>query len=331
MLNKIITSQKLEQILLNFIDVLRINILIVDKQGNIVLAPKSSGFGYHAAMRWGVLQYLGKSEFLSSFDAEEYYLKSIDKFGFHYFAIPIPIGELGNIGYLIVGPVILHRQQEQSRYQLIAKELGLDYNEFLGSLSEIRVVSFNSLKSILDLLFELSRYALRTKLSEKIVPLEKTDQKQLAHSIFSTLLDLSMALTQAECGSIMLLDKSTNELSVQIFKGIDLNSLRNIPIKLGEGIAGLAAQKKESFVITDGGESNNRIRHLLKKPELKCAVVLPIMKGNKEVLGVMNISTHQETSRLATHSQEMLNSLQEITSGKKNRDTLTFFMRVFPI
>ncbi len=123
-----------------------------------------------------------------------------------------------------------------------------------------------------------------------------------------------MAFTQAECGSIMLLNNLTNELTILASKGIDLQKIQNIPVKLGEGIAGLAAQKKETFVINDG-HPNNRIRHLLKKPELKCAVVLPIMKNNKEVLGVMNISTHQETSRLATHSQQMLKSLVEITSG----------------
>jgi putative methionine-R-sulfoxide reductase with GAF domain len=123
-----------------------------------------------------------------------------------------------------------------------------------------------------------------------------------------------MAITQAECGSIMLLNNLTQELNILTYKGVDLHKVQDIPVKLGEGIAGLAAQKKESFVINEG-KSNNRIRHLLKKPELKCAVVLPIMKNNKDVLGVMNISTHQENSRLATHSQQMLKNLVEITSG----------------
>ena len=73
-------------------------------------------------------------------------------------------------------------------------------------------------------------------------------------------------------------------------------------------------QDKTPFVINEAN-SSNRIKHLLKKPELKCAVVLPIIRENKEVLGVMSISTHQGNSRLATHSQEMLKSLTGITSS----------------
>ena len=78
-LEKIKNSQKLEQILINFIDVLRINILVVDTQGNLVLAPKASDYGFHGANLWGILQYLGTPEFLSKFETEGNYLKAIDK------------------------------------------------------------------------------------------------------------------------------------------------------------------------------------------------------------------------------------------------------------
>jgi putative methionine-R-sulfoxide reductase with GAF domain len=189
--------------------------------------------------------------------------------------------------------------------------MGITFPDFQESLNELRIVSFNSLKAILDLLSELSQYALKMKYTEK------PQAPVISPSIFSTLLDLSMALTQAECGSILLLNNVTRELNILTFKGVDLQKLQDIPIKLGEGIAGLAAQKGEPFVINEE-ETNNRIRHLLKKPELKCAVVLPIIKNNNEVIGVMNISTRQPSSRLATHSQQMLKSLIEITSETFN-------------
>lgn len=315
LLKKFKNNQKLEEILLNFIEVLRINILMVDLQGNSILVPNTDHYGWNWASKFGVLQYLGTPQLLSNFQKEDQYLSSIDAFGLHSFAIPVVFnGNKNTVGYLIVGPVILNKQLEQSQYRAITHDLNLSFSDFLACLNEVRVVSFNSMRSILDLLFELSRYALRMELTEKRQPVAENNQGQVTHSIFTTLLDLSMALTQADCGSIMLLNKLTNELSIQIFKGIDLQKFQNTPIKLGEGIAGLAAQKKEPFVINKG-RSNNRIRHLLKRPELKCAMVLPILKNNNEVLGVMNISTHQAKSRLATHSKEMLRSLIEITSG----------------
>ncbi len=310
-LEKIKNSQKLEQILLNFVDVLRINILIVDSQGSPVLVPKTNGYGFSGACKWGILQYLGSSEFLSQFHQEGSYLKSVDAFGFQNFAISL---DFNSIGYLIVGPVILNKQLDQPKYKGIAEELGVNFADFLGYLSEIRVVSFNSLKSTLNLLFELSQYALKISNGQ-------TQEKHIKpdHSIFTTLLDLAMALTQAECGSIMLFDKETQELTIQVQRGLNPQKFQNVRVKLGEGIAGLAAQEKTSFVINEG-RSSNRIKHLLKKPELKCSVIIPIVKNSKEVIGVMNIATHHSNSRLATHSQQILESLTKITSSTLSED-----------
>jgi len=310
--DKVIPSKKLEQILLNFIEVLRINILIVDSKGNPVVVPKTYGHGFYGASQWGGLQHLGTPEFPSKFHAEGNYLKFVDIFGFQSFAIPISIRELDDIGYLIVGPVVLNKPLEQSRYQAIAQDFNVNYSDFVECLNEVRVLSFNGLKSIMELLFELSRYSLRMEVTERTVM--ENFQTGFIHPIFTTALELSMALTQAECGSIMLLNKHTGELTIQAFKGIDFPGIQGISAKLDEGIAGLAAREKKAFVIREG-QSNDKIHHLLKKPELNCALVLPIIKNNDEILGVMNISTHQKTSRLATHSQQMLKSLTEITSA----------------
>ena len=293
------------KIMLNFIDVLRINMFIVDLKGKPVLVPKTNGYGFEGTSQWGILQNLGKEEFLAQFKTEGGILKAIDNFGFQSFAIPVANSGVFPVGYLIVGPVILNKQFELSMYKTTAAELDVNLPDLMECLNEVRILSFNSLRSILELLAEITQYAVRMDLHEKTVPV---------NSIFTTLLELSMAVTQAECGSIMLLNNITNELSVLASKGIDPQKLENVSIKLGEGIAGLAAQKRESFVINDEQRSNNRIGHLLKKPELKCAVVLPIVKNNNEVLGVMNISTHEGSSRLATHTQQMLKSLVEITS-----------------
>jgi len=306
---KIVNNQKLEKILINLINALRINILMVDIHGKALLVPKTMGFGFYASSQWGILQDIGKPDFLSKFKIDGNYSKAIDQFGFQNFAIPVAGENLNIIAYLIVGPVILNKHLEQAQYQTITKELNISATEFQESLNEIRVLSFNSLKTILDLLFELSQYAVRIKQVEK-------PQPQITHSIFTNILELSMNIAQAECGSIMLLNNITNELSILASKGIDPKKLQLSPMKLGEGLAGLAVQQRESFVVKEN--DNNRISHLLKNPDLKCSLVMPIIKKNNEVLGVMNISTREGKSRLATHSQEMLKNLVDITTGTFN-------------
>jgi len=306
-LEKIKDSRRLEQILLNFIEVLRINMLVVDAKGTPVLVPKTSGYGFHGSSQWGILQYLGRPEFLSKFEAEGPYLKAIDMFGFQCFAIPIAIQSFAPIGYLIVGPVILNKALDQEAYRRHAMDpdLNMNFADLLEYLNEIRVLSFNSLKSTLDLLFDLSKYALKMNATQKPKPMDL---------IFINLLDLSMALTQAEYGSVMLLNQTSSELKMLVFRGIDIEKIKNISVKIGDGIAGLAAQEKKPFVINDG-DLNNRIRHLLKKPELKSSLVVPILNDNKDVMGVLNISTRRESSRLNTQAPEMLESLERIITA----------------
>jgi putative methionine-R-sulfoxide reductase with GAF domain len=308
LLERVKANQRLEQILLNFIDVLRINILMVDTEGSLVLAPKTSGYGWSLSSRYGTLSHLGTPKLLSKFEKEGDYLKAVDAFGFHSFAIPIGFIPNQAIGYLIVGPVILNKRHDLSQYNLMLEKLDVNIPDFHEVLNEIRIASFNSLKSILDLLFDLSQYALKLNTEEKSKLVESN-----TISLMRTLLDLAMALTEAESGSIMLFNKKTKELSIQVHKGQYSKNIEEVRIKLGEGIAGLVAKEKTPFVINET-ETNNRVHHLLKRPELKCAVVLPIMRADKEILGVMNISTQQDNSRLATHSQKMLESLTRITS-----------------
>jgi len=318
-IKKIKTNQRLEQILLNFIDVLRINIFIVDNAGNPVLMPRSSGLGWNlSACKRGILQDLGTPQFLARFHKEGHYLLSVDPFELQSFAIPIP-SEIQATGYLIVGPVVLNKRLEPSRYQEIALDFGLNLHQFTESLNEIRVVSFNSLKSILDLLFDLSQYAI--KVIDKDNSSVKDDHFLIENHqyIFKILLDLTMALTQAECGSIMLFDKTAGELHIKVHKGLGTQNVEDVRVKIGEGIAGIAAQDKTPFVINEGSSVNNRIKHLLKKPELKCAIVLPIVDENNHLIGVINVATRQAGSVLAANSGQMLKTLANITSSAIER------------
>ncbi len=313
-IDKIQASPQLGQILVNFMDVLRIHIMMTDSEGRPILAPQNSGHGIQAALRWGAFQGLGGSGFLSQFQKEGPYLKAADQLGLHYFAVPMAAAGLDHLAYLIIGPVIINKPLEHAQYKAMAQDLGADPAEFLASLNEIRAVTFNGLKSMLDLFAELSQYALRIMSKETDAPVTAFKPSPASLSVFKNLLELSMALTQAECGSLMVFNKRTDELNVQMVKGMNLGKAQGVGIKLGEGIAGLAAQSKKPMMVQAQGQ-NNRIRHLMIKPELKCALIVPIIRNNKEILGVMNLSTRSTHSRLNTHGRQLLKALKDIASS----------------
>ena len=61
----------------------------------------------------------------------------------------------------------------------------------------------------------------------------------------------STLLMDAEAGSLLLLDESMNELYFEVAHGEKGAAVREIRLKLGEGIAGYVAQTGEPVIVND--------------------------------------------------------------------------------
>ena len=104
-----------------------------------------------------------------------------------------------------------------------------------------------------------------------------------------------MKMTDTECGSIMLVDEKENDLSIKVYRGEKSERLKNVRVALGEGIAGIAAQENSSFII-GSSVPDNRIKHLLKRPEIKQSLIMPLVVKDK-VFGVLNLHTKRQDKR----------------------------------
>lgn len=287
-------------ILRHFADVLQMNIFIVDCNGGILLAPEE-----------------GKSEReeaqgLDKFEKHGNYLEFKHHFGVHSFALPMN-GKDGNaIAYMMVGPVNLNKRPASV------------------SKNEPPIVSLETIKSILDLLKEISRYILELSFEEQrfskmrfnreILPAQVSEA---AHDIYSsicldellvTLLDTALSLLKVECGSIMVLDQE--KLIIKVSRGIDAHLTKDTPMKIGDGIAGLALKENTSFVI-NGTKSDHRIKHLLKRPEIKHSLVMPIGSDNN-VFGVLNLHTKVEKNNITDENLSTVTNLSRLTSAAIN-------------
>lgn len=321
-----IEKERWWNILQHFTDVLHVNIFIVDAQGKVVLAPSRGKYGARILENPIVGIDTGfQNDWLEKFKQRGFYLEYQHAFELNTFAIPIKNDAQKILAYLIAGPVILNKRLDNAQYEKKANELKVDAKLVLDSIGEIRVMTFMGIKSILDLLDEVTKYVvhltqqrhelLRLYSKAKFVNRAFEDE---AEKIFTTVrieellslfLDMALNVTNTECGSIMLYDPQTQMFTIRVSRGMSPDIIAQTCIKLGEGIAGLAAQENKSFVIEGAETPSKDLESRLTRPEIKRAFVLPMSSHNR-LLGVVNLHTKINDDALA---QDNLNSVHMLS------------------
>jgi len=307
---EVINKEKWWDMLSRFIEVLRINIFVVDSRGLIILPPEERRYGGRLLtdkkLKFDLMS--DSIDVDKQFEPHGMFFESSNYYNLSCFAIPIKVEGGQTVAFMIIGPIILNKRLSGSDYEAMAEEHRCDKGELLSELGGIRVTSNVMISSILDLLSEIIRDNIELSLKKKELNRIKTDSEgvnaeytETAKEIYSTvyldgllatLLDVALKMTNAECGSIMVQDENQDELTIKVSRGLDMQATQNTKIKLGEGVAGIAAADNTSFIIR-GTEGDNRIKKYLKRPDIKEALVMPLSKESK-VFGVLNIHTKKE-------------------------------------
>jgi len=105
--------------------------------------------------------------------------------------------------------------------------------------------------------------------------------------LYETIVDTSVNLTDAEKGSLMLFEEDF--LTIKAAKGINKGLLREIKIKIGEGIAGKVFSEGIPLIVDDI-EKDERIQ-LRRRPNYRTGSFISIpLKIGDETIGVLNIA-----------------------------------------
>ena len=113
---------------------------------------------------------------------------------------------------------------------------------------------------------------------------------------------------KAEIGSIMLLNKSTNNLEIKAAKGLDEETIRTTKVKVGEGISGWVALNKEPLLIKDIEKDERFAKTSNPKYETKSLVCAPII-SKEEVIGIVNINNRLDGSAFNKNDLDFLITL----------------------
>jgi GAF domain-containing protein len=122
-----------------------------------------------------------------------------------------------------------------------------------------------------------------------------------ADELFSRVLEIAVAVTGAEGGSLMLLDHAANELRVRVAAGVEPELWPKIRVPLGHGIAGRVAADGRPLRLR-GKADREAFQIVRERLDVESAISVPlIFKGR--ILGVLNL--HHST-RADAFSDESL-------------------------
>ena len=257
---------------------------------------------------------LNNPQFFIDIESQIYY-DSCDFYA-NRVVIPVRSSKAFVFAYIVVGPVILGKRKTYPEYFNMCRQFDLDISSMIESVEQIRVFSFSSIKSLVKLFQEIAEFMIETGV-EKLVrntqkrtslELMKTEVPFYIDKMLQALFETAGVGVGAERGSVMVVDDNTKTLSIKLSKGIPEEVVRKTEVKLGEGLAGWAAEEDEILFI-DKSFKNPRLLSRLHKPRLSASLMVPIKTG-KTVFGVLNLSTEGSSHKF---NKENINSIIQLT------------------
>jgi len=157
------------------------------------------------------------------------------------------------------------------------------------------------------------------ELTRKERALKKKDAQlatwaELSHALIANfdlprLLDLivttAIEVTDADRGSVMLLDPEDNILTIKAAKGIDEEVIRSTRLRLGEGIAGRVARTGKPLLLNRSQPSRELDSLRMREGEICSAISVPL-RIEERIVGTLNVN---ESARYSEFGEEDLRTL----------------------
>jgi sigma-B regulation protein RsbU (phosphoserine phosphatase) len=165
----------------------------------------------------------------------------------------------------------------------------------------------------------LESAAVQTDLQSKVEPLllEVAD-------VVNTTLDLDTTLRRVaelvrkvfdyEIFAILLLNEKTQELRIRFHVGHKKEIADKIRIKVGEGVTGLAAQRREAVLV---GDVTTDPRYISAVPDVRSELAVPLIVKNK-VIGVIDLESPQPDHFTEEHKRILTLIASRMAVGIEN-------------
>jgi ligand-binding sensor protein/putative methionine-R-sulfoxide reductase with GAF domain len=296
-LKDLISVKEWQEIQDNFANIIGVALQTLDSEGKSVTRPsglpglctellKNSPLKNEVCAKC-LPTFLGGSAIL---DKNLGYFCVANGMGTYNFLVPLKSSENNVAGYVLVGPVFLVIRKLRDEYIQVAERLSVDVDALWNAVLDIRVISYQGMRSLSDFIREIGEYALRLAHEHILMKKGAGIAEDVAKFIrlFDSLLDVAFEISKADIGSVMFLDKNKGNLTIRASKGIPEEIVSKTNVKVGEGISGIAAKEGTPFIIDDNLRDNRIKKYLSRSDIISSSMVLPL-KVRNQVLGVMNL------------------------------------------
>jgi signal transduction histidine kinase len=213
-------------------------------------------------------------------DGVPYVRAGADLGGFRTFAVVPMLKEK-----ILIGAIALYRQEVQP---FSAKQI-----ELVETFADQAVIAIENVR----LFTELSdRTAELNQSVEELKALGEVSRAVTSTLDLQTVLDTIAAravpLSDADAGALYTFDGTQDVLRIQASHQIDdalLAAIRAVPVRLGEGISGLAAAKRQAMQIADlDAEPGYTFREEMRRPGYRAFLAVPMLREDA-LIGTLTV------------------------------------------
>jgi len=116
-----------------------------------------------------------------------------------------------------------------------------------------------------------------------------SDYKDL-HTLLSRILESAARLSEAEASSLLLMDKTRDELYFEVALGEKGGEVKKFTVKLGEGIVGWVAQNNKSLIVNDAANDKRHLSNIGREINYICKSILAVpMRIKDQCIGVLEL------------------------------------------
>ncbi len=219
--------------------------------------------------------------------------------GLAHFVAPIiventPMGSIEIEGAQIFTPI------DPKKIKNIAAEFEINPDELMEAASDIKKFPEDRIYGAGELLYSIAKTISSLCSQEHELTHRVAELSTLSHigkAITSTLdldkllnliLYTTITILEGDSGSIMLIDKEKDELSIRAGYGMTREAIKGKRIKIGKEIAGYVAKENKPLLLNRGMDDSHFVK-TLRKEGLKSAMSIPLVLKN-ELIGVFNIN-----------------------------------------